>query len=284
VQAVRLDAVAAKFRQFDRMTNHLLRMLAVILAASLLTLAGSRARAGQPCQLTTIGTATVATVRDGHTLALADGRELRLAAIEVPAHSAGALQNLVAGRPLRLEKLGPDHDRYGRLVAFAFAGDSTDSVQQVLLAQGEARVSARVGDKACADALLATEREARARRRGLWGDPNSAPLPAENRARLMGERGHFALVEGKVLSVRASAGTIYMNFGRRWTKGFSVVIPRRRQRAFAAAGIALKQLAGRRVRVRGWIEQRRGPIIEADAPEQIELAGGGMGQPRETRP
>lgn len=259
-------------------------MAAAILAAPALTLAALSAAAQQPCPLTTIGTATVAMVRDGRTLALADGRELRLAAIEVPAHSGGALQNLVAGRPLRLEKLGPDHDRYGRLVAFAFAGDSTDSVQQVLLARGEARVSAHVGDKACADALLAAEREARAGRRGLWGDPNFALLPAENRARLMGERGHFALVEGKVLSVRESGSIIYMNFGRRWTEGFSVVIPRRRQRAFAAAGIELKQLAGRRVRVRGFIEQRRGPIIEADAPEQIELIGGGMGQPQETRP
>jgi hypothetical protein len=100
----------------------------------------------------------------------------------------------------------------------------------------------------------------------------------------MGERGRFALVEGKVLSVRESGSIIYMNFGRRWTEGFSVVIPRRRQRAFAAAGIELKQLAGRRVRVRGFIEQRRGPIIEADAPEQIELIGSGMGQPQETRP
>jgi endonuclease YncB( thermonuclease family) len=258
-------------------------MVAAILAAPALTLAALSAAAQQPCPLTTIGTAAVATVRDGRTLTLADGRELRLAAIEVPANSGGALQNLVAGRPLRLEKLGPDHDRYGRLVAFAFAGDSTDSVQQVLLAQGEARVSARVGDKACANALLAAERKARAARRGLWADPNFAPLPADNPARLKGEGGQFVVVEGKVLSVRLSGGTIYMNFGLHWTRDFSVVIPRRRERAFAAAGIALKQLAGRRVRVRGYIEQRRGPIIEADAPEQIELTGV-MGQPQETRP
>lgn len=54
--------------------------------------------------------------------------------------------------------------------------------------QGAARVSAHVGDMACADALLAAERMARAGRRGLWGDPNFAPLTAENRARLKGER------------------------------------------------------------------------------------------------
>jgi endonuclease YncB( thermonuclease family) len=265
------------------MTSHLPRLLAAILAASVPTAAASSAAAEQPCPFTAIGTATVAAVRDGHTLTLADGRELRLAAIEVPAHSA-ALRTLVAGRTLRLEKLGPDRDRYGRLVAFVFVGNAEKSVQQVLLEQGEARVSVRVGHKACADALLAAEREARTARRGLWDDPNFAPLPAENRARLMGERGHFALVEGKVLSVRESGSTIYMNFGRRWTEGFSVVIPRRHQRAFAAAGIALKQLAGSRVLVRGWIEQRRGPIIEVDAPEQIEFAGGSTRQPHETHP
>jgi len=98
-------------------------------------------------------------------------------------------------------------------------------------------------------------------------------LPAESSTRIAAQRGHFALVEGKVLSVHASGGTIYLNFGRHWTSGFSVVILRRDEASFAAAGLAPRALAGRRLRVRGWIEQRRGPVIVADAPEQIELAG-----------
>jgi hypothetical protein len=36
--------------------------------------------------------------------------------------------------------------------------------------------------------------------------------------------------------------------------------------------------------VRGWIEQRRGPIFEADAPEQIKLAGDSMSQSQATPP
>lgn len=237
----------------------------------LLALTTGEARAQETCKLTPIGSATVASERDGRTLLLADGRELRLAAIEVTDASRAALQALVGGAKLRLARLGPDRDRYGRLVAFAFAGDAKQSIQQALLEQGQARVAARVGDKACAEALLAAERRARAERRGLWADPNFAPLAAENRVRLQGERGHFALVEGKVLSVRASGGTIYLNFGRRWARDFSVIILRRNERSFAAAGIQPKRLEGRRVRVRGWIEQRRGPLIEADAPEQVEL-------------
>jgi hypothetical protein len=73
------------------------------------------------------------------------------------------------------------------------------------------------------------------------------------------------------LSVRESGATIYVNFGRRWTRDFTVTILKRQQRTFAAGGVEPKQLEGRRIRVRGWIERRGGPIIMADAPEQIEF-------------
>ena len=231
----------------------------------------SHAAAREKCGLTAAGSAKVAAVRDGGTLMLDDGRELRLAGIEVADGGRGALQALAGGRPLRLERLGSGQDRYGRLVGFAFPGDARQSLQAALLAQGRARVSPRIGDKACAEALLTTEREARAARRGLWADPNFAPLQAENLGRLQAERGQFALVEGRVLSVRESGATIYVNFGRRYTRDFTVTILKRQQRTFAAAGIEPKQLAGRRIRVRGWIEQRGGPIIAAEAPEQIEV-------------
>ncbi len=69
---------------------------------------------------------------------------------------------------MRLKQLGPEQDRYERLVAF---------VQQVMLEQGQARVSARVGDKACADVLLSAERTARMSHRGQWPTPISPSLP-----------------------------------------------------------------------------------------------------------
>jgi len=242
-----------------------------MIAAAAFALPVCDAVAQERCPLAALETVNVAAVRDGRTLLLSDGRELRLAAIEAGADSRGALQVLIAGRPLRLARLGAETDRYGRLVAFAFAGEAPQSLQAALLEQGQARVSARVGNKACADALLRTERAARAAGRGLWADPNFAPLQAENLTRLQAERGHFALIEGKVLSVRESGATIYVNFGRRWTRDFTVTILRRFRREFAAAGLEPKQLEGRRVRVRGWIEQRGGPIIAAEAPEQIEF-------------
>ena len=246
----------------------------IVSAMAVCALVSGHAFAQTACKLTPIGSATVAAVRDGRTLLLADGRTLRLAGIEVTEASRAALQRLAAGKTLRLEKLGPGLDRYGRLVAFAFAGASQESLQQALLAAGEARVAPYVGDRGCASLLLEAEAAARAGRRGLWADPRFSPIMADNLARLRAETGHFALVEGKVLSVHPSGGTIYLNFGRRWTRDFSVIILRRLRPRFAAAGIDPLQLEGRTVRVRGIIEMRRGPVIEAEAPEQIEFAHG----------
>src|SRR4029077_4729760 len=106
---------------------------------------------------------------------------------------------------------------------------------------------------------------------GLWGDPRYLPKPAENLAQLAAERGRFTLVEGKVVSVRESGGTIYVNFGRRWSEDFTVTILKRNERQFIEAGLRPSGLSGRRVMVRGWIEERGGPGIEAAGPEQIEI-------------
>ena len=258
-------------RQFRRFPVVFMSVVSRLVFATAATALVSGATAQEACKLPGLGTATVASVRDGRTLLLTDGRELRLAAIEADDASRAALNALAAGRTLQLEKLGPEQDRYGRVVAIAYTDDARESLQQVMLAQGQARVSGRVGNRPCAELLLKAEHTARATVRGIWADPNFAPLPSHDIARITAVRGRVALVEGKVLSVRESGATIYVNFGRRWAQDFAVTILKRHRRDFAAAGIEPKELEGRRIRVRGWVEQRRGPMMEASVPEQIEV-------------
>ncbi|MBI1203894.1 MAG: hypothetical protein GC182_15445 [Rhodopseudomonas sp.] len=234
-----------------------------------------RAHAQAACGNAAIGSGTVAAVRDGRTVLLANGHEVRLTAIESGVDGGTMLHHLTIGKIVRLSrpeggKTG-EFDRYGRLIAFATPEDAAQSLQMTLLNAGQALVSARIGSKACADVLLSAEKAARAAKRGLWANPNSAPLSSDNLAGLEASRGHFALVEGHVLSVRESGAIVYVNFGRHWTRDFTVTVLKRQRRAFAAAGIDLTRLEGRRIRVRGFIEQRGGPIIAATAPEQIEL-------------
>ena len=109
---------------------------AAILSAAILPALLCNAATQESCKFTEAGIGKVASVRDGRTLLLADGRELRLAAIEVADESRSLLQSLVGGRDVRLKQPGPQQDRYGRLVAFVYVDDSQQSIQQTMLERG----------------------------------------------------------------------------------------------------------------------------------------------------
>jgi endonuclease YncB( thermonuclease family) len=273
------------------MRNVLLRAsfrLLVVMAA--LAVDTSRAEDKPGCRLDLLATGTVGAVLDGRTLILTDGRETRLSSIEVPLpepsdqRSAGAhgivardaLAALANGKEVALRYPHPATDRYGRLIAHIFVErqGTEQSLAHDLVAEGHARLSLASGEKPCAGELIAAERRARAGKLGLWADPRYQSKRAENPAEILAERGRFTLVEGKVVSVRESGATIYLNFGRRWREAFTVTIAKRNERRFIAAGIAPKSLQDRRVQVRGWIEERGGPRIEAMRPEQIEIIDG----------
>lgn len=224
------------------------------------------------CRFEPLGEGRVAAIVDARSLRLDDGREVRLIGIEPAANAKQALVALLRGRQVSLRGADDTPDRYGRQAALVFVDHADTSVQATLLAQGEALVSAEIADKDCAAALSAAEAEARRERRGTWADRN-AIKNAESPDDILAGIGRFMVVEGKVVSVRQAGATTYLNFGRNWTRGFAVTISRRMLPAFEAAGIALKSLENRRIRVRGWIEGTTGPRIDVLRVGQIELLG-----------
>ncbi len=237
------------------------------------------APAAASCAPNLIEGGTSAVALDGRTLELADGRRIRLAGIEPPIGADAArrtlatLEELTAGRAIHLRTEADAPDRYGRLIAFAFVDGTDASVQEELVRRGRAWVWSQSTEEPCLTKLRAAERSASEQKLGLWADPSYGIRAASDPGALIAGRGRFAVVAGKVLSVRESGGMIYLNFGRRWTSDFTVGIRKRNEQAFAAALQSLKRLEGRLVRVRGWIEVRGGPWIEADHPRQIEVDG-----------
>jgi endonuclease YncB( thermonuclease family) len=228
----------------------------------------------------------VARVVDGRSFLLADGREVRLAGIEtllpVPgdedearvaaaAAARSALEAFVRDRDIAIRSTGSD--RYGRLLAYVFVRTPSGEIlaQRELVAAGHALLSPAPLPAPCRASLREAERTARAAELGLWGDPYYVLKMADNIADVLAEQGRFAVVGGKVASVRESGGIVYVNFGRRWSQDFTVTILKRNERMFTGAGLTPKALAGRYIEVRGWIEERGGPAIEAARPEQIEI-------------
>jgi endonuclease YncB( thermonuclease family) len=189
---------------------------------------GAARKAATACRLETAGSGKVVNVLDGRSFLLADGREIRLAGIEVPlppltgadgaragaAKAArAALAAILDEQTVELRQSGAAVDRYGRVVAYAYliGDDGTEaSAADEMLSRGFAQVSARVGERACAEALWARERTARTAKLGLWGEPYYVVMGAQRLAAYKVEPGQFSVVEGKVLSVRESGGTIYI--------------------------------------------------------------------------
>ena len=263
----------AMMRPRDRVSLRSLCMPALIAGAALVAV-NARAEAAA-CNFESQGEGRVAAVVDARSFRLDDGREVKLAGIEVAdrAKATAALSALLIGREVSLRGGDDTPDRYGRQPAYVFVAGSETPVQSELVRQGLALVSSEVAEKDCAAALTAAEAEARQAKSGTWA--GSAVIKnAESPGDILAGIGRFAVVEGRVLSVRQAGATTYLNFGRNWTRDFAATISRRIVPAFEAAGLPPKSLENRRIRVRGWVEARRGPRIELLRVGQLELLGG----------
>lgn len=226
------------------------------------------------CRFTPQGEGRVTSVIDARTFRLDDGREVRLAGIETGIGEretvSNALTGLIGGKQVSLHGEDDRPDRYGRQTAYVFTAGSDISVQTRLLSQGDALTSHTPSDKECSAEWTAAESAARTSKRGFWGDP-AATKNAKRPGDILARIGQFTVVEGHVSSARQAGATFYINFGRRWTRDFAVTISRRMVPSIEAAGIDLKTLEGKTLRIRGWVEKHGGPRIEVVRAGQIEV-------------
>lgn len=227
-----------------------------------------------------IAGAQAARVQDHGVLVLRDGRSIKLEGLLWPAgepdgapaairrQAIAGLRQLVAGRALAVRTRAPKRDRYDRLRAQVALADGT-WVQRAILLQGLARASPAPDRADCIRELYAVEAQARAAHRGLWAYPAYAVRTPESLR--WHDLGTFQLVEGAVQNVAVRGSRAYLNFGRNWRTDFTVTIPPDDMKTFRADSIDPYGYAGKRVRVRGWIDRLNGYEIEAASPAQIEL-------------
>lgn len=218
------------------------------------------------------GAVQIAGIIDGETVALADGRTLRLVDIDVPrrdpiaAEAKAALAALIDGRTVALKFAGNPKDRQGRVLGELYAGDRW--VQGELLRSGLARVAGTADNRIGISEMLAIERQARRYRRGLWADADEAIVAAADAGR---RAGSFALVTGKVAGVVSNAGGAILYFGADQHDGFVLTLAPGVVKLYRDAGLDPATLAGKTVLTRGYIDGTRRPTIAITYPEQIEL-------------
>ena len=220
--------------------------------------------------------ARAAEVMDARSLKLRDGRVVRLAGIEPfdmlrPSGSEAEtalrrrIERLVATATLSVQPVAAQLDRYGRLPAMITADGAL--MQEALAEAGLAVAFAGGEPLPCFQRILAAEERARRARRGFWdGTPRLSATPAA----LAPHVGHFVIFEGPVLSVGNRRTRTYLNFGRRWREDVTVEIAAADRRLFGGEA-ALAALTGRLVRVRGFLEEKSGPMMTLRSPMQLEV-------------
>jgi endonuclease YncB( thermonuclease family) len=255
-------------------------------------MAGPALAAPASCVLEGGETHDVARVIDGETLALDDGREVRLIGALAPQPDASiapdawppalaakrALQALIGEQAVMLRYEGRRQDRYGRVLAQVFVASAGNAqsgadrwLQEAMVRAGQARAYALPGNGACLRDLTAAEAEARDAGRGLWARETYRVRAASDVTALLRLTGRFAVVEGRIDKVGRTAKTIYLNFSADWRHDFTASLaaaPVERE----PGGISRADgLAGHRVRVRGWIERRNGPLIALGSLDEVEV-------------
>ncbi|HEY8963686.1 MAG TPA: thermonuclease family protein, partial [Alphaproteobacteria bacterium] len=141
-------------------------------------------------------------------------------------------------------------------------------LQGALLYAGLAFVMTSPSNPDVADKMYELEIDARKRGAGLWGDPRWRVLNPKEASDYANE---YRIVEGKVFSTAMRNNTFYINFDRDWKTDFTVSIASDRRIAFAKAGMDMQKLNGKTLRVRGWIRNYNGPMLEITHPQQIEV-------------
>jgi endonuclease YncB( thermonuclease family) len=206
--------------------------------------------------------ARVARIVDGDTLALADGRSVRLIGINAPEAGRGsrpgeplarqaraALQQLLPpGSAVYLQAGDEPRDNHGRTLAHAFRSRTGDSAEAALIERGLAQQIVVPPNLALAACLFAAEREARAARHGIWGEDYFRPRAA--RALTAADAG-YRRVRLRVTDVKADRHGWWLD-----TDGpLTLRVLRADARRFPSGPQAW---AGRELVVRGWIKNRSG--------------------------
>jgi len=232
------------------------------------------------------GSATVIGIVDGDTVLLdrkiEGSNEVRLVGIQAPKLPLGRkgfkkwpladqskeeLESLVLGQRVAL-KFGPRHmDRHGRLLAHLY-GQGDTWVQGAMLRAGMARVYSFPDNRLQVGSMLALEMAAREDGLGIWNHPFYKIRPHQELKDLIGS---FQLVEGVVVDAVKVRKTTYLNFSEDWRSDFTVSLDKRAQVMFKEAGIDPLSMKSKRIRVRGWLKKRNGPMIDVTHPEQIEV-------------
>jgi endonuclease YncB( thermonuclease family) len=218
---------------------------------------------------------------DGQSI-FVDGREYVLTDIIAPsttplsgppepgADFAKAILNEALLRGSPTSDAAASTDRWGRIggaVRWIVAAGRETTLQEILVAEGAARVAPQSDDYEFIDRCFAAEKIARAAQLGLWKYDHYRSRNANIPEIAYG----FQIYAGEIRDAGDHGGRVYFNFGDDFRSDFTASVSRAAFRRWKSKLDPATAIGGR-AEVRGYVERINGPSIELLHERQLRLS------------
>ncbi len=233
---------------------------------------------------------------DGLTLLLKDGTIVRLASLDIPdfhvwedaPHAQAALELLESLLPegkeimlyqTRSAKKGRVNRMKHALAHVVIKPPKTSKLEKLppiwvngtLLENGLARVYNAPNAPEMAAQMYTLEQKARHAKLGMWEDGSRYRIFNANDIDDIDEdRGQLLLLEGIVTKAASVKNNIYLNFGKNWKTDFTIMVKPALRKKLAREGRDPLSMQGQKLRVRGYLRNYNGPLIELEDSLHLE--------------
>jgi endonuclease YncB( thermonuclease family) len=226
---------------------------------------------------------------DSLTIELKDGTIVRLASVNIPdfhiyedaPYSEKALkflkEKLSEGTEVMLyqtrnRKKGRINRMEQQLAHVVVKGSESENktwIQGQLIREGLAYVHMASNNHLMLNDLYLAEDIARKEEKGIWAEDSLYRVVTPEQA--SDKIGDFAVIEGVVEKVATVRNNIYLNFGKDWKTDFTIQVPPATRKQFAKQGLNALNMAGQKIRVRGYLREYNGPLIELKNSAHFEV-------------
>ncbi len=214
---------------------------------------------------------------------LQDGRIVQLAGVEIPDNDPALpgeiaskafeqLKTILANKQVTFYQTKAEgegrRNRMGHYLGHLETHQDKIWVQGFLLKNGLARIQPGADNIEMSAQMIALENEALKEKRGIWASDKFGVLTPETADTAMNS---WAIIEGTISKTGMSNNTIFLNFGDDWRKDFTIGIEGEVRRQMAKRQLDTLGMAGKRVRVHGWVESYNGPYIKLSNAAWLEI-------------
>ena len=161
-------------------------------------------------------------------------------------------------------------DRYGIPITQVIKEEESLWLQKLLISKGLSWAYSTRENNNLMPSLLGFEQTARDNNFGLW---SNSKYNLKTDINVKDHLNSYQVVEGTIIDTLVKKDSAYLNFGDDWRTDFTIKFDIEYWPEFKEKikNFTIDRLKNKKVRIRGWVQDKNGPLIHLDHFNQIEI-------------